>query len=159
MWALLVALLRHDRKPHPGQQHPVPKKTIIADVSVGFHPYVPVAHIKNAAVISEGRKEEPISTQPYLSTSPRKNEERLVPFSRMISARLKNRSSSSPACHPRHIEYSWFHERKRHSYDQWNPETGHCILIQLPALHLPPQTATDASLNCHDPPISQATPA
>ena len=36
---------------------------------------------RNAAMISLGRNEEPRSTQVYLSTSPRKNALRLVPFS------------------------------------------------------------------------------
>jgi len=42
---------------------------------------------------SLGRKDEPMSTQPYLLTSPRKNSARLVPFSQIISARLMNLSS------------------------------------------------------------------
>ena len=37
--------------------------------------------------MSEGRKDEPMSTQPYLSISPLKKALRLVPFSRMTSAR------------------------------------------------------------------------
>ena len=41
----------------------------------------------------EGKKEEPISTQPYLSTSPLKNAERLVPFSQIILALSINCSS------------------------------------------------------------------
>ena len=36
---------------------------------------------------SEGKKEEPVSTQPYLFTSPRKNSALFVPFSHIISAR------------------------------------------------------------------------
>jgi hypothetical protein len=48
---------------------------------------------KKAAIISEGKKELPTSTQPYLSTSPLKKAERLVPFSQIISALLLNFSS------------------------------------------------------------------
>ena len=42
---------------------------------------------KNAAMISLGKYDEPTSTQVYLSTWPQKNLLRLVPFSRIISAR------------------------------------------------------------------------
>ncbi len=48
---------------------------------------------KNAAMISDGKKELPISTQLYLSTSPRKKADRFVPFSQIISALLINLSS------------------------------------------------------------------
>ena len=41
---------------------------------------------KKTAIISEGKKEEPISTQPYLSISHLKNFDLLVPFSLIISA-------------------------------------------------------------------------
>ena len=41
-------------------------------------------------MISFGRNDEPTSCQVYLSTSPRKNLPRSVPFSRMISARCAN---------------------------------------------------------------------
>ena len=41
-------------------------------------------------MISPGRYDEPMSTQVYLSTWPRKNWLRFVPFSRMISARSEN---------------------------------------------------------------------
>ena len=44
-------------------------------------------------MISPGRYDEPTSTQVYLSTWPRKNWLRFVPFSRMISARSTNRGS------------------------------------------------------------------
>ncbi|MGC4037790.1 MAG: hypothetical protein QM764_17640 [Chitinophagaceae bacterium] len=47
---------------------------------------------RNAARISLGRYDEPMSTHVYLSTWPRKNCERLVPFSRMISARSTKRA-------------------------------------------------------------------
>jgi len=43
--------------------------------------------------MSLGRNEEPMSSQVYLSVSPRKNWLRLVPFSRMISARATKRGS------------------------------------------------------------------
>ena len=48
---------------------------------------------RNAAIISEGRKELPVSTQLYLSISPRKNFARFVPFSQIISALTVKRSS------------------------------------------------------------------
>ena len=48
---------------------------------------------RNAEMSSEGRNDEPVSIQPYLLTSPRKNSERLVPFSHMISERRMNLSS------------------------------------------------------------------
>ena len=38
----------------------------------------------------QGKKDEPTSTHPYLSTSPLKKEDLLVPFSQIISARLAN---------------------------------------------------------------------
>ncbi len=41
--------------------------------------------------MSLGEYDEPMSTQVYLSTSPRRNWLRLVPFSRMISARSRQR--------------------------------------------------------------------
>ena len=44
-------------------------------------------------MISPGRYDEPRSTQVYLSTWPRKNWPRLVPFSQMISARSTKRGS------------------------------------------------------------------
>jgi len=46
---------------------------------------------KKAAIISEGRKDEPVSTHPYLFTSPLKNSALLVPFSQIISDRLIKR--------------------------------------------------------------------
>ena len=48
---------------------------------------------------SPGRNDEPMSTQVYLSTSPRKKRFRFVPFSRMISAR-SIRAGSLIARHP-----------------------------------------------------------
>ena len=43
--------------------------------------------IRSAKVtVSDGKKEDPVSTQPYLLTSPLKNSARLVPFSQIISA-------------------------------------------------------------------------
>ena len=48
---------------------------------------------RNAAIISEGKKEDPISTHPYLSTSPLKKADLLVPFSHIISALSANCAS------------------------------------------------------------------
>ena len=51
-------------------------------------------------VNSDGKKEDPVSTQPYLFTSPLKNSALLVPFSQIISALSINRSSFTTSIPP-----------------------------------------------------------
>jgi len=55
---------------------------------------------RKAAMISPGKYDEPTSTHVYLSTCPRKNWLRLVPFSRMISARSSSASSLTSSAPP-----------------------------------------------------------
>ncbi len=55
---------------------------------------------RNAAFTSLDRYDEPRSTQVYLSTSPRKNSVRLVPFSWTISARSTSAGSFTSSAPP-----------------------------------------------------------
>ena len=98
MWRVVVALVRDDRAanrarrlerrrtPRGSDPRCRRRRCVIASASS-------ICAHRNAATISPGRYDEPRSTQVYLSTWPRKNWLRLVPFSRMISARSTNRGS------------------------------------------------------------------